>query len=265
MGVFYIEGEPCASGDTMPAGPTTTLPTSGRVCPVDFDTVIRLHLVGPARLTTRGEKYSTVNGVLVYRRPGGIYYAPSLGIEASANNPDAESIILHTLTPSPRSVALASGPAHSVPSSWRTVTFAGLSFAAPRSWSIMRTSDNLWIGDACGTSGVALLPGLSVVLSTDRRQVPLACSSARYYTPEDGVQVDAGSLPRVERDALRLSFSTHCLKLHGLSACPAISPAYSILVLKVTVPGRPRPVFVSIGLAGDGMVARTILYSLRAA
>ena len=31
------------------------------------------------------------------------------------------------------------------------------------------------------------------------------------------------------------------------------------------VPGRSKPVFVSIGLAGNGMVARTILYSLRAA
>ena len=34
------------------------------------------------------------------------------------------------------------------------------------------------------------------------------------------------------------------------------------LVLKVTVPGHSRPVYVSIGLAGDGMVARTILYSM---
>jgi hypothetical protein len=33
-------------------------------------------------------------------------------------------------------------------------------------------------------------------------------------------------------------------------------------MLKVTVPGRVKPVIVSIGLAGNGMVARTILYSL---
>jgi CubicO group peptidase (beta-lactamase class C family) len=32
----------------------------------------------------------------------------------------------------------------------------------------------------------------------------------------------------------------------------------------VTVPGS-KPVYVSIGLAGDGMIARTILYSLRTA
>jgi hypothetical protein len=64
---------------------------------------------------------------------------------------------------------------------------------------------------------------------------------------------------------LTLSFSGHCLDLHGLTACPASSPAYSILVLKVTVPGRSKPVYVSIGLAGNGMVAKTILYSLQTA
>ena len=62
-----------------------------------------------------------------------------------------------------------------------------------------------------------------------------------------------------------LAFSKQCLGLHGLTVCPATSPAYSILVLKVTVPGRSKPVYVSIGLAGNGMVARTILYSLRSA
>jgi hypothetical protein len=63
---------------------------------------------------------------------------------------------------------------------------------------------------------------------------------------------------------ITLAISKHCLELHGLTACPATSPAYSILVLKVTVPGRNKPVYVSIGLAGNGMIARTILYSLRA-
>jgi hypothetical protein len=78
----------------------------------------------------------------------------------------------------------------------------------------------------------------------------------------DGVQVDLGSHLQFH---VTLSFSAHCLDLHGLTACPATSPAYSILVLRVNVPGRSKPVFVSIGLAGNGMVARTTLCSLRAA
>ncbi len=75
-----------------------------------------------------------------------------------------------------------------------------------------------------------------------------------------GGQVDAGL--RTE-PTVTLSLSAHCLVLHGLTACPATSPAYSILVVRVNVPGRSKPVFVSIGLAGNGMVARTLLDSLR--
>jgi hypothetical protein len=78
----------------------------------------------------------------------------------------------------------------------------------------------------------------------------------------NGVQVDSGL--RTE-PLVTLSFSKRCLKFHGLTACPATTPAYSILVLRVTVPGHRQPVYVSIGLAGNGVVARTILYSLRAA
>ena len=79
--------------------------------------------------------------------------------------------------------------------------------------------------------------------------------------PEDGVQVDSGF--RTE-PTVTLSLSARCLVLHGLTACPATSPAYSILVVRVNVPGRDKPVFFSIGLAGNGMVARTILDSVQA-
>src|ERR1019366_3799275 len=208
---------------------------------------------------------SVINGFSVYDDRG-TYFVPSLGLQLTLSGPLAQRV-LHTLTRSPRTVALASGPAPTVPSSWHRLSFAGLAFEAPRWWLLSRTSNNLGIGDQCGTAGVALLPGLSVVLSTDQQSVPWACPAyvPRYYTPEDGVRVDAGSLSRVEGTALSLGFAKHCLKLHGLTACPATSPAYSILVLRVTVPGRSKPVYVSIGLAGDGMVARTILYSLRAA
>jgi hypothetical protein len=80
--------------------------------------------------------------------------------------------------------------------------------------------------------------------------------------PSDGLRFDVGApFPISPKQFL----SANCLDLHGLTVCPATSPDYSILVLRVTVPGRTKPVYVSIGLAGDGMVARTILYSLRAA
>ena len=51
---------------------------------------------------------------------------------------------------------------------------------------------------------------------------------------------------------MTLSLSAHCFVVHGLTSCPATSPAYSILVVRVNLPGRDKPVFISIGLAGNG-------------
>lgn len=167
-----------------------------------------------------------------------------------------------TLTRSPRTVVLAAGPAPAIPTGWHTVTFRGVSFAARRSWPIKRTRDSFGIGHPCSTPGVALR-GPQVTLSTDRQVAMYACPVGlpTPQTPQGGVQVDAGRKGVVLPGTL---YSTHCLDLHGLTACPASWPPYSILVLKVTVPGRKTPVLVSIGLAGNGMTARTVLYSLRA-
>jgi hypothetical protein len=222
-------------------------------------------------------KSTMLNGVRVYRLLTAVtyagYYAASLGVEVIAQGPLAKRI-LATLTRSPRTMALASGSTPAVPPDWKTLTYHGLSFAAPARWPVTRTSYNYGVGDPCNTPGVDFfnegVGGGEVVLSTDRFLAGFSCSARRNpgpVYPGDGVEVDAGSktLSELAAEGLHLAFSKHCLDLHGLAACPATLPAYSILVLKVTVPGHKQPVYVSIGLAGNGMVARTILYSLRAA
>ena len=207
--------------------------------------------------------------------PGGTYIVPSLGVEISLGGLLGQRV-LHTLTRSPRSVVLVKGSAPSVPSSWSSVsvTFAGLTFSVPAFWPIQRPSGAAFgLGSPCATPGVAFpdntagLLSSGVTLSTDLHLLPPPSCPAETdpdapQPPMDGVQVDSGRLAQFH---VSLSFSAPCLDLHGLTACPATSPDYSILVLRVTVPGRTKPVFVSIGLAGNGMVARTILYSLRAA
>ncbi len=211
-----------------------------------------------------------INGIVVYALysfaptpNGGSYLVPSLGVEIEAEGPLAKRVV-GTLTHSPRSVALASGSSPAVPSSWRYVSFAGLRFSVPANWPINQTQVTPGLGAICRQQGVAFA-GTTVTLSTDRHPL-LAVFCPRMsptpQQPENGVQVDSGL--RTE-PTVTLSFSAHCLDLNGLTACPATSPAYSILVLGVTVPGRKKPDFVSIGLAGNGIVARTILYSLRAA
>lgn len=108
----------------------------------------------------------------------------------------------------------------------------------------------------------------SVVLDTDVAVDVQGCPAALnnappVRSPSNGLRIDTGPA-FLSVQTFRFA-SGDCLKLHGMTACPATAPDYSILVLRVSVPGRSKPVFVSIGLAGDGMVARAILYSLRAA
>ena len=207
-----------------------------------------------------------INGIFVYPYPTGpqsSYLVPSLSVEITVDGPLGQRV-LHTLTWSPRSVVLAPGSSPAIPSSWQQVTFAGLRFSAPANWPINRTQVTPGLGAICRQQGVAFWDTI-VTLSTDARPLllpPCPRMSPTPQQPENGVQVDSGL--RTE-PMVTLSLSAHCLVLHGLTACPATSPAYSILVLRVNVPGRSKPVFVSIGLAGNGMVARTILDSVRAA
>ena len=225
-----------------------------------------------------------INGIAVFPYTAASYIVPSLRVEISVGGVLGQRV-LHTLTRSPRSVALAKGPAPRVPSSWSSVTFAGLRFSVPAFWPIQRTSGAAFgLGSPCATPGVAFpdntagLLSSGVTLSTDLHLLPPASCPAETdpdapQPPMDGVQVDSGRLAQFH---VSLSFSAPCPDLHGLTACPASSPGYSILVLRVAVPGRSKPVFVSIGLAGtkqvfkslglagNGVVARTILYSLRA-
>ena len=126
---------------------------------------------------------------------------------------------------------------------------------------------NYGVGDPCNTKpGVDFFQRRSGRGRGGSEHRPVSWLASRVFCgsgkpepvfPGDGVEVDAGSktLSELAAEGLHLAFSKHCLDLHGLAACPATLPAYSILVLKVTVPGHKQPVYVSIGLAGNGMVA----------
>ncbi len=265
--VLY-DSPPCPTGS--PSGEVFVNPPPGVFpCPVGTGpgpgTTVRFGPPTSPNSTVLGRP-EVINGILVYPYPTGprrSYLVPSLGVEITVDGPLGQRV-LHTLTWSPRSVVLAPGSSPAVPSSWRYVSFAGLRFSVPTNWPITRTQVTPGLGAICRQQGVAFA-GTAVTLSTDRHPALIAFCPRMSPTPqppENGVQVDSGL--RTE-PMVTMSFSTHCLDLHGLTACPATSPAYSILVLRVRVPGRPKPVFVSIGLAGNGMVATRILYSLRTA
>jgi hypothetical protein len=220
----------------------------------------------PARY--RHERQIILNGIAVLKAPRAgtaisAFFVPSLHVTVSATSAQGERV-LETLTASPRSVVLAAGPAPAVPSSWKKLSFQGLAFAAPAEWPVEHTSAYYWF------LSQTMCPGMVskhvtplVILSTDRSSATCFMTASSPPTPRDGLEI--ASEPRKPTvKALAPVFSTRCFYLKDLRVCPATSPAYSILVLRVTVPGRSTPAIVSIGLAGDGMTARTILYSMGA-
>lgn len=78
--------------------------------------------------------------------------------------------------------------------------------------------------------------------------------------PSDSVLVDDGTYGPLNGSEPMGA----CFNINNLRACSYQYP-YGVLTLAVHVPGRRSPVAVQIGLAGNGMTARTILYSMRAA
>ena len=182
------------------------------------------------------------------------YTVPALGVQLTLVGPKAQEV-LSTLTWSPRAVVLAEGPAPKVPPSWQRLSFAGIEFSAPPTWPVTRTN---W--GECGQS-ILSISGLAVTFSNDIYEPPCPVPfDQTVQRPTDGLRVDVG--PDAQAPT---SLASKCLDLQGLRACPGTDSLYSVVVLSVKVSGPSQPVIVSIGLAGSGMVARTILYSLRPA
>ena len=241
---MLYDSPPCptgsASGEVFVNPPPGVFP-----CPVGTGpgpgTTVRLGPPTSPHSTVLGHP-EVVNGILVYPYPTGprrSYLVPSLGAEITVDGPLGQRV-LHTLTWSPRSVVLAPGSSPAVPSSWRYVSFAGLRFSVPlghsqtrrgvtlpADWTVNQTSATPGLGAICRTPGVAF-PTTTVTLSTDADPSPIyycPVTSPTPEQPENGVQVDSGLSTE---PMVTLSFSNRCLSLHGLSVCPATSPANSI-------------------------------------
>ncbi len=265
---WYVtyEAPPCPQGSV--AGEMFVNPKPGTFhCPMipASGPKTTVSLGPPRHLSTPAGQPSNINGILVYPLSSGsksTYLVPSLHVQISVSGPLGQRV-LHTLGLSPRAAALAPGLAPVVPPSWQVVSFGGLSFSVPAGWPIVHTQVENVPGNPCRMRGVAFSQ-TEVSLSSDARPFiqNYMCVVFRPtpFVTADTVQVDS----EMQGDPfVTLSFPTRCLEVHGLTVCPSATPEYSILFLRVTVPGREKPFFVSIGLAGDGTVARTTLYSLR--
>jgi hypothetical protein len=231
---------------------------SGMWCPASMNdpprpdtSVVSIRTLGTTE--AGGHPLFSTHGIRVYGvglTP--VYVVPALDVEISESGP-LQPQVLHTLTYSPRAVALGPGP-RSVPRrGWRSISYAGLGLTVPPSWPVRRYRN------APSCADWVELP-LSGVTLAAKSPLPVSCPlppSAYEPAPQtQGLEVDdfwSGS---------RLSVCAGPRRIGGVRVCVDPSPAYGILVAEVFPPDH-RPVTVQIGMAGDGTTGRAVLQSLR--
>ncbi|MGH9172043.1 MAG: hypothetical protein ACRD0Z_14435 [Acidimicrobiales bacterium] len=196
------------------------------------------------------------------------YVLPKLDFSLSLTGAAAQPV-LQTLTYSPRAAVLAGGPPPKVPSAWVPVSVARVSFKVPPSWldaGKPYTSDEWgWLCERWGTS--LPTPSGRLVRDTDRFAGDSAgCAAPPPYTtkpPVTGLIVDLAPSGYWPGGGGSLG---QCLHVTGLKACTVAGAdalrAVDILFVRITVPGRSAPLLIELGLAGSGLTARTVLYSL---
>jgi hypothetical protein len=234
-------------------------------CPTQQPRVLIAPLLTSSHSVRHGHTIR-VNHLTLYVGPsagvsGYTYFAPALHVEITT----AATSVLETLTFSPRAVVLSKGPAPQVPRTWRWLDFGGLRFAVPSSWPVDRGAGEFtcyldWQVVFSTFAG----PGTAVILSTDTQQdvtfnCPAEVVPRHIPAPTNGFRLD------LRRRAHDIAYSSHCLDIHGLRVCPSGTWNYSVLFAAVHVPSGTKPVFLMLGMADNGRVARTVLQSLRAA
>ena len=182
---------------------------------------------------------------------------PSLDTAISLEGPMAASV-LHTLTYSPRAVVLAGGSPPPIPQSWHRVAFGNISAAIPKSWPVLNQQG--WGG--CLPTNLSLRR-VAVVLNAGTMADAPSCPpfpDLSVERPSEGLVIDTGRYGPTESEE---KTSESCMDVNHLSVCPSGTDRYGVLVASVHMPNESNSLAIEVGLAGNGMTARTILRSLR--
>ncbi|MGO9559946.1 MAG: hypothetical protein ACLPQS_13445 [Acidimicrobiales bacterium] len=217
-----------------------------------------------------------VNGLAVREIIGaGAYDVPSLGVSLNFFG-HTDRQVLDTLTRSPRAVALGRSGAPRMPASWHRITFGGLSFSVPASWAVTHTSQATLGGPPCSfLSDMTTIPA-SATLSTAKESGPV------YHCPYEGgrlhpLRPQLGLIVNAQSQATPtfVPLPSECRQQAGLRLCVNASLNEGILEVSMQRvptcgaacappgPAAEHPPIVELGLAGSGLVDRTILDSFR--
>ncbi len=197
-----------------------------------------------------------INGISVYAPSvAPDYIIPALHVVLEFTG-DVPPQVLASLSYSPRAVVLAPDTHSSVPSNWLHRQFAGLRFAVPPNWTIQeaRNSRIPCHGPLFKANQVVLASG------------PYSASSCPDIPPTlQSIQTVSGML--VDSYGSDAIGPTNCFgllrKSHGLAICLDTESVGS--TLQASVWTSHGLVAVSLGLAGNGHVARTVFNSLASA
>jgi hypothetical protein len=181
--------------------------------------------------------------------------------------------VLDTLTRSPRAVALGRSGAPPVSTLWRRVTFAGVSFAVPATWAVSHTPDAASGAPICSDQSDLTTTPPSVVLSTDALPGPIfSCllepNDQRPFRQQLGVVVNTKAGTSVANSGYSVSLQRlNCRLQASLRLC--VDPLANAGILEFSALPTSHPgataASVELGLAGSGLVDRTIFDSFRAA
>jgi hypothetical protein len=214
-----------------------------------------IQVLPPGKGHTR-HRTGQINGIpvlggLTAPRGYASFLAPTLHAIITVRGPLGNKV-LGTLTRSPFSVVLEAAPRLPVPASWHRHDFGGIRFATPAQWRTIKS--RVWY-----PCWAAINSAQAVELVHATRDVAFSCSDTFGGTrPRRGLVVGAGRYAASHRPP-----DYGCRSLHGLRACFAMPWPGRPLELVVDVPGRHKPTVVDIGLAGNGVEARTIFESIR--
>jgi hypothetical protein len=214
-----------------------------------------------------------LNGFTLFGSGAGSYDVPALGISLYFFG-RVDRRVLDTLTRSPRAVALGRSGASPVSALWRRVTFAGVSFAVPATWAVSHTPDAASGAPICSDQSDLTTTPPSVVLSTDALPGPifnclLEPNDQRPFRPQLGVVVNmkAGATSVANSGYSASLQRLNCRLQASLRLC--VDPLANAGILEFSAQPTSRPgaaaASVEIGLAGSGLVDRTIFGSFRAA